>query len=91
MLYASYIGGAGIDRGKGIAVDDNGDIYITGETDANSAQPFSADVEINSLATIDGVETAESMLSRLKSASRFARISSSPRWTPPTRSESAIM
>ena len=52
LLYASYIGGAGIDRGKGIAVDDNGDIYITGETDANSVS-FPADVAINSLATID--------------------------------------
>ena len=52
LLYASYIGGAGIDRGKGIAVDDNGDIYVTGETDANSVS-FPADVAINSLATID--------------------------------------
>ena len=47
LLYASYIGGAGIDRGKGIAVDDNGDIYVTGETDANSVS-FPADVAINS-------------------------------------------
>ena len=36
LLYASYIGGIANDRAKGIAVDDNGDIYVTGETEANS-------------------------------------------------------
>ena len=36
LVYASYLGGIANDRAKGIAVDDNGDIYVTGETEANS-------------------------------------------------------
>jgi uncharacterized repeat protein (TIGR01451 family) len=36
LIYASYIGGTANDRAKAIAVDDNGDIYVTGETEANS-------------------------------------------------------
>jgi uncharacterized repeat protein (TIGR01451 family) len=43
LVYASYIGGIANDRAKGIAVDDNGDIYVTGETEANSVSfPVSA-------------------------------------------------
>jgi uncharacterized repeat protein (TIGR01451 family) len=33
--YAGYIGGTADDRGNGIAVDANGDVYITGETSSN--------------------------------------------------------
>jgi len=35
LIQASYIGGIADDRAKAIAVDDVGDIYITGETDEN--------------------------------------------------------
>ncbi|HEX5023094.1 MAG TPA: SBBP repeat-containing protein, partial [Candidatus Binatia bacterium] len=34
LLYAGFIGGAGDDRGKAIAVDPLGNAYITGETDS---------------------------------------------------------
>ena len=36
LVYAGYVGGLGDDRGKGIAVDSDGNAYITGET--NSTQ-----------------------------------------------------
>ena len=34
LTFAAYIGGLGDDRGKGIAVDAVGDIFVTGETDS---------------------------------------------------------
>ena len=34
LLYASYIGGSGDDRGKGIALDGNADAYVVGETNS---------------------------------------------------------
>jgi len=43
LVNARYIGGIANDRANGIAVDDNGDIYITGESEANSVSfPISA-------------------------------------------------
>ncbi|HVP93878.1 MAG TPA: PKD domain-containing protein [Methanoregulaceae archaeon] len=33
-LYITYIGGNGSDKGAGIAIDDNGDAYVTGSTDS---------------------------------------------------------
>jgi hypothetical protein len=32
LTYSSYLGGSGTDTGYGVAVDSNGDIYLTGET-----------------------------------------------------------
>jgi uncharacterized repeat protein (TIGR01451 family) len=43
LLYAGFIGGAGDDRGNGIAVDDSGNAYIVGET-ASTAVTFPAQV-----------------------------------------------
>jgi hypothetical protein len=37
LIYAGYIGGAGIDTGIGIAVDSSGNAYITGWTESNEA------------------------------------------------------
>lgn len=44
MVFSSYLGGAGDDRGRGIAVDKNGDAYVTGSTTSakgTTLQPFS--------------------------------------------------
>lgn len=37
LVYAGFIGGAGSDRGFGIAVDGEGDAFVTGETDSSPA------------------------------------------------------
>ncbi len=35
LIYSTYLGGSGNDRGYGIAVDDNGCTYVTGYTESN--------------------------------------------------------
>jgi uncharacterized repeat protein (TIGR01451 family) len=52
LIFASYIGGIANDRAKAIAVDDNGDIYVTGETEANSVT-FPVGGTVNSPFAID--------------------------------------
>jgi hypothetical protein len=37
LLYVTYLGGNGIDQGNGIAVDSNGNAYVTGITDSSQA------------------------------------------------------
>ncbi|HXK30135.1 MAG TPA: SBBP repeat-containing protein, partial [Candidatus Binatia bacterium] len=37
LLYATYLGGLGDDRGKGIALDANADVYVVGETNSTVA------------------------------------------------------
>ena len=37
MIYSTYIGGSGIDRADGIAVDSNGNAYVVGRVDSSSA------------------------------------------------------
>jgi uncharacterized repeat protein (TIGR01451 family) len=37
LVYATYIGGIGDDRGKGIAIDAAGGVYITGETNSTES------------------------------------------------------
>jgi uncharacterized repeat protein (TIGR01451 family) len=44
--FAFYVGGAGDDRGKGIAQDINGDVYLTGETNSNQTTfPVKGDLD----------------------------------------------
>jgi hypothetical protein len=35
LLYATYVGGRGAEKGRGVAVDDRGAAYLTGETDSH--------------------------------------------------------
>ena len=37
VIYSTYIGGSGVDRGDGIAVDTNGNAYVVGRVDPASA------------------------------------------------------
>ncbi len=36
LLYSSYLGGNGVDEGQGIAVDNNGKVYLTGSTSSSN-------------------------------------------------------
>jgi hypothetical protein len=36
LIYSTYLGGAGTDRGYGIAADDTGNAYLTGSTDSTN-------------------------------------------------------
>jgi len=56
LIHASYIGGFANDRAKGIAVDDNGDIYVTGESEANSVS-FPTSGAVNSQFSLDNSQS----------------------------------
>ena len=45
LIYAGFIGGAGTDRGKGIAVDGAGNAYVVGETDSGVNFPTAGGVD----------------------------------------------
>src|SRR5205823_4466027 len=36
LVYSTYLGGSGFDRGRGIAVDATGAVYLTGVTDSTN-------------------------------------------------------
>jgi hypothetical protein len=42
LVYSTYLGGGGDDRGQGIAVDNNGNIVVTGYTDSDDFPKVSA-------------------------------------------------
>jgi uncharacterized repeat protein (TIGR01451 family) len=55
LVFASYIGGIANDRARAIAVDEAGDIFITGDTEANSVS-FPIGGAVNPRLTIDNTQ-----------------------------------
>ncbi len=46
LFYASYLGGSAVDRGRAIALDAEGNVYVTGDTNSSdfpTLNPFQAD------------------------------------------------
>ncbi|HEV2424698.1 MAG TPA: choice-of-anchor D domain-containing protein [Terriglobia bacterium] len=62
LLYSSYVGGSGLDEGKGIGVDSGGDAYITGTITSTAstlgfavpAGAYQADCALDSLSQCEG-------------------------------------
>ena len=40
LIYSTYLGGSGLDRGLGIAVDNTGNVYVAGLTQSDISPPF---------------------------------------------------
>ena len=62
MVYATYLGGTGLDQGNGIAVDSTHNVYVTGFTQSTNfptAGPFQA--------TLSGASTADTFVTKLNS------------------------
>jgi uncharacterized repeat protein (TIGR01451 family) len=68
LLYATYLGGSGRDRGTGVAVDATGKILVTGETSSgnfpvvNAFQPIPGGGKDAFLAQLDGSQSGTASL-----------------------------
>ena len=62
LLYAGYIGGAGFEVGKGIAVDREGSAYVTGHTGSNEA---SFPVKVGPDLTHNGMFNADAFVAKV--------------------------
>ncbi len=63
LAYATYVGGARFDTGKGVAVDGSGSAYITGETNSTNYPVKNANQPAN--ASAPGPNDSDSFLTKL--------------------------
>jgi len=69
LLYSTYLGGSGVDYGKGIAVDASGDAYVIGQT---SSTNFPTTTGVFSTTFSGGSSSSEAFVAK------FGSLSSSP-------------
>ncbi|OGL47626.1 MAG: hypothetical protein A2161_11625 [Candidatus Schekmanbacteria bacterium RBG_13_48_7] len=79
LLYSTFLGGSGEEKGYGVAVDGTGDVYITGKT-ASSNFPVHSAFQ----ATFGNVE--DGFLTKLTLAGPTPTITPTPTMTPPPTS-----
>src|SRR5262249_8497552 len=84
LSYSTYLGGSSIDVGKGIAVDDSGNAYVTGNTASNDFPT------VNPLQPLRGNDTFVTKLNASGSALYSTYLGGSASEEPSTGSSGAI-